>query len=501
MDYIDHIKETFSIASATIDERIKYAAITFNIQTSQMPTYNRLCELISLFPHRDTIKIFFKDDSTSLSVRSSNLCSSDEYASYVSSLFETDSIRITMTVDKQLKDDKLSVYCYQCFCNDLLSLSISEVLEAFSDLYSTSKHLYFEVFDSKIFFQTGTMVFSSTEHKINWNLSNRQNRLTICQDVSCFYHQAIYPLLPEDFKIEVDFDQNPLTVLFSKICTILSLTYLSTTSSLDNNQLRIQVTGQRNLDYNFNLSSVNPNPELYNIYHWIFTDGNAIDKALLARNSISAHCRFTDISALDGKTFSSIQANYNLYLKDNVSQYIDLTNSMAGFICESINSISDCLSRLLGHFKTNLLAVLSFVFTVALANIVSGQPSENILTYDIVMILFAILGGSLCYFFISISEVNTKKKRIIKQYKKLVAHYKKILSEEDISTITNDGHNLSEAQTSLTKGMVIWSIIWIVFIVFSFIFFDCVGDGPHLVDKAVNWIRQLFVQYIFSLFK
>lgn len=490
MDYITQLKNTFSVNTVTVDERIKQVTIKFDIQPSQMPTYSKLCELITFFPKRDTIKLFFADDSTSLSIGSPNLQSVEEYTSYVSGLFENDSVRVTITINKQLEKERLSVYCYQRFTDDLLDLTVPEILDAFSDLYAGINHLYFEIFDSEIFFRTGTMVFSSSEHTIDWKLSDRQAKLDTCQTVSSFYHQSMHPLLPEDFKIEVDFGQNPLTVIFSRICAILSLAYLSTTSSIQNNQLYVQITGQRNLDYSFDLSSINTNPELYKIYSWIFTDGNPVDKALLARNSISAHCKFTDISNLDGKTLSSIQANYNLYLKTNVAQYIELTNAMASFICESINSISDCLSQLFGHFKTNLLAVLSFIFTVVLANIVSGQPLENVFTYDIVMILFAVLGGSLCYFFISLSEVNVKKKRITQQYKNLIAHYENILSEDDITAITNDGRNLREAQTSFKRGIVIWTIIWICFIFISFIYIDCVGEGPHFIDGAISWIKQ-----------
>lgn len=492
MDYIAQLKEVFSVSSADVDERMKQVVIKFNILPSQVPTYDKLCELIGFFPKRDTIKIFFLDDSTSLTIGSPNLRSSEEYAKYVSGLFESDPVRVTITIDKQLEKEKFSLYCYQKFTDDLLSLTTPELLEAFTDLYTEANHLYFEVFDSEIFFQTGTMAFSSSEHTIDWKLSDRQEKLDLCQTVACFYHQATFPLLPEDFKIEIDFESNPLTSVFSKVCTILSLAYLSTTSSIHSNHIWMQITGQRNLDYKIDLSSINPNLELYRIYHWIFTDGNAVDKALLARNSISAHCKFTDIASLDGKTLSSIQANYNLYLKNNVAQYIDLTNAMANFICESINGISDCLSQLFGHFKTNLLAVLSFIFTVVLANIVSGQPLENIFTYDIVMILFAVMGGSLCYFFISLSEASIKKKRIIKQYKNLIANYENTLSKDDIATITNNGRNLKDAQTTLRRGMIVWSVVWVCFIIASFVLIDCVGDGPHFIDGAINWIKQLF---------
>lgn len=80
--------------------------------------------------------------------------------------------------------------------------------------------------------------------------------------------------------------------------------------------------------------------------------------------------------------------------KDNVSKYIELTNAMAGFIQESTNNVSDCISELLGHLKSNLIAVVSFIFTATLANIVSDQPLDNIFTYDITIIMYLVFVGS-----------------------------------------------------------------------------------------------------------
>ena len=104
---------------------------------------------------------------------------------------------------------------------------------------------------------------------------------------------------------------------------------------------------------------------------------------------------------------------------------------MAGFIQESTNNVSDCISDLLGHLKSNLLAVVSFIFTVTLANIVSDQPLDNIFTYDITIILYLVFAGSLVYYVVSIMEVHNKKKRMCKQYDDIVDHYEKVLSREE----------------------------------------------------------------------
>lgn len=489
MDYLTHIKQTFCCSSMNIDERMKQVNIRLSIYPTDLPSYKDLCALILSFPSRDTLTFSISDDSgSSIRIESNAGCTQDCYADFRSGLYKYDPVYVTIEINKRVDQNQMSIYCYQKFCADLLSLSPSEVLLAFTSLYSEATHLYFEVFDEDIFFKTGTMVFSSVNHSVSWELSNRKSVLDVCRNASCFYHQTIFPLLPEDFKIEVDFAGNPLTCLFSQMCTTLSMAYLATTSSIVNDELRIQITGQRSIDFSTSLTKIKPNAELYIIYHWIFTDGNAVDKALLARNSISAHCKFTEISSLDGKTFASIQANYNLYLKDNVSKYIELTNAMAGFIQESTNNVSDCISDLLGRLKSNLLAVVSFIFTATLANIVSDQPLDNIFTYDITIIMYLVFIGSLVYYVISILEVHDKKKRMCKQYDDIVVHYEKVLSKEEIQQITDNGQPFIQAQSNLKHGMICWSVTWVLLILTAFTVIDFIGEGPHIISTIFSWI-------------
>lgn len=492
MNYLACIQQAFHCSSMNIDERMKYMNISFSVYPSDLPSYEDLRALISSFPSRDIFTFLMNDNAgSSLRIASNTACIQDPYTDFQSVLYKDDPVFVTIEINKQVDQGLMSIYCYQKFCSDLLNLSPSEVLLAFTALYSESTHLYFEVFDEDIFFRTGTMAFSSSNHRVSWELSDRKSMLDECRDVSCFYHQATYSLIPEDFNIEVDFTGNPLAPLFSQLCTALSLAYLATTSSIINDELRIQITGQRSIDFSTLLTKIKPNAELYKIYHWIFTDGNAVDKALLARNSISAHCKFTEISNLDGKTFASIQANYSLYLKDNVSKYIELTNAMAGFIQESTNNVSDCITQLLSHLKSNMLAVLSFIFTAILANIVSEQTLDNIFTYDITIIMYVVFLGSLVYYGISILEVQFKKKQMCKQYDDLVAHYENVLPDEEILQITDNGQPLAKAQNALKRGMIIWSIIWVLFILTAFIIIDFIGDGLHIIKNTLSMIGRL----------
>ena len=97
---------------------------------------------------------------------------------------------------------------------------------------------------------------------------------------------------------------------------------------------------------------------------------------------------------MDTKILASIQSNYNLYLKDNVTQYLEMRNKVAEFISDIMSRTGEYATDLLDKFKTNIIAVFGFLFSVILANIVSDQPLDNIFTRDITIILELVLVGS-----------------------------------------------------------------------------------------------------------
>lgn len=488
MDYLAEIQRVFQCTAYIIEERIKQVAMKMTVYPRNLPTYENLLSLVNSFPERDYVKFVLKDDGSSeYTIDSKGKQNQVEYDGFKLGLFEEDPVYMTVEINKRVVDDQVSIYSFKRFCDDILSLAMTDVLAAFVDFYREAEHLYFKVYSDDVFCKTGTMAFSSAEHTITWGLSDRKDRLNRCRETACFYHQPNYPLLPDDFNIEVDFQGNPLSFLFSQISTALSLVYLSTNSSIQNGELRTQITGQRNLDYTTRLAEIKPNYELYRIYHWIFTEGNSVDKALLARNSISSHCKLAGIGNLDERTFVSIQANYNLYLKDNVAKYIELTNAMAGFILDSTNNVTNCITQLLGNLKGNILAVMSFVFTVVLANIVSGQPLENIFTFQIKIIMYIVFIGSLVYYLISVAEVSYKKRKMMDQYHDLLKHYEKVLPHEEINQITEKGKALSCAESSLKQGMFFWSVVWIATIMIAFLIVDYIGDYPHLVANFLPW--------------
>lgn len=302
-------------------------------------------------------------------------------------------------------------------------------------------------------------------------------------------------MIPDDFFIKVDFAKNPLTKLFETLCSVLSLAYLSSAAIItENNELNVQILGQRKVEFTYSLLNPKINPEFYRIYRWIYTDGNPVDKSILARNIISLHCRYSALTDLDEKTLSSIQSNYQIYLKDNVSQYIDLKNKLAQFICDVVSKTGDYATMLLGDLKKNLIAIFGFLFTVILANIVSDQPLQNIFTREITVILEVVIAGSVIYLIICHIESQYKLCKIKRTYYLLKDNYKGLLSDVDLQESFNGDKIITDTVRSVERGIWIYTIIWFVFLIVLLLILEHISSSPVItiwINNAVSFFHEI----------
>lgn len=495
VNYITAIMSLFQGSDHRISERSKILDVEFNYSVGSFPQYSQLVDLIHSLPQRDNIVISLTNENDDLFYLSSqDFSSQQKYDSYQRDCEYSEQMSAKISINKNVKNGVISIYDFSSFAQELSELPLESLLSSFSALLSESNQLIFEVFDKEILFKTKTMMFSSASQEVVLDPFDREHRINVCSETTHFYEQAIYQVLPDDFHIEINFEGNPLSEIFDKITHILSLIYLSSSASLNHEILEIQVTGQRTLEFQCQCATAIPNPELYKIYNWIYTGGNSTDKALIARNILCLHCRFSDIQKIDGKTFASIQSNYNLYLKDNVSQYIQLTNKLAEFISEEVTKTGDYAISMLEKFKANLLAIFGFLFTVVLANIVSDSPLDNILTHDVTFILEAVLFGSAIYLVVCVFETKYKMRRVYDSYTALKKNYSSVLTPEDINLAFDEDHLMTEMRNEVIKGMRRYTCLWGIFILVSFLAIEIVSSEPFawpLMQKLFSMIKNI----------
>lgn len=495
MNYISKLKNLFSQDRLNVSEHVKYAEITCNTEIEGLPNLDEIKAFINSIPIRDNVDVLLKDDGDEiLRIDKELKVNEQDYNNFIQGAKLGEAIRVLITIKKSILDDCLSVYCYNSFLQDLCSLSLQNCLETFSLLLNDINHLRFIVFDHNCFFSTKTITFLSDEQNKTEYGFDRLQRLKKCIETSSFSESKHYSLIPDDFKFIVNLDNNPLTCIFDRLCTILSLTYISSIARIQDEKVEIQIMGQRNLAFNNSLENIKNNSELYKIYDWAYTEGNVIDKLIIVRNVLSLHCKYINIDDIDSLAFASMQSNYNLYLKNNVTQYLELKNKVAEYICDVVAKTGDYASIIFERFKQNLIAVLGFLFTAIIANIVSDQPLNNIFTKDVTTILEVVLAGSVIFLIFCVIEVNYQNKNIKNSYKQLKEHYKDVLTDDDVKEIFKNDSAFKKMQKEIKKRKTIAIYLWIAFILIAFIALEIRGEG--FASSIIDWIKESFPQIV-----
>lgn len=129
MNYIDEIKHIFSQPSINVRERVKVVEITF--ETTTLPKYDDISNVINKIPTRDIFLIVFEDDSEErITWGNSYSLLQEEYDRYMLSS-SGDSIKISISIEKVVEDNTFSIYCFDEFMKDLNELSLFDMLCSF----------------------------------------------------------------------------------------------------------------------------------------------------------------------------------------------------------------------------------------------------------------------------------------------------------------------------------------------------------------------------------
>ena len=491
MDIYNIINQNFNPTKYSFEERSMIVEVKLETNKDDLPSKDNLKTLLNSISQRDSYKITFSsitDDYTEISSGNSNL---DNYDTFILELQNySDIINVELEIKKHIIDSTLSVYNYNAFSEDIIAKKTIEIIKIFNKFLENSEYLIFEIFDSNITFSTTTMLFCGNNNKTEIATKfSRLKRLEDCKSMCHFYNINTLKVLPEDFNIIMNCKENKWADVFNRLKSLLSVIYISSNAALDDGFLNIQIIGQRLLEFNYQLDNdISFNEELYKIYNWTYTDGNTADKIVITRNILSLHCKFSDLFGIDEKTYASIQSNFNIYLKNNVVQYLELKNKVSEFVQQSIQQTGETIIDLIGKFKNNIFAILSFIFTVVIINIVSDAPLDNIFTKDITTILIIVFICSIGFLFISYFESTYKLRRISQSYESLKNNYTDIIDEYDLKEILKNDAEITQRLTKARNTLRVFSVLWLVIITCFIIFLEYNSEVPVIRPIIVKWI-------------
>lgn len=461
MKLFSEIKRIFHCPGLAVAERQNTASASFSTVYQALPDMAEIQSVCALAPARDTLSLTLISDSGDMVRFTNHQTDAPDVTALTAGLAPDDNVDVSIEILKCAADGRFSIYDFPSFAEDLQRRPLLDILSWFSSLIRTQRGLMFEVFDYDISFSTRTMAFESAEHAVFKPKIDRIQRLNACKDSAYFYNMNTFEVIPDDFIMEGLIKAGEcFQPLFGKLATILALAYAATTASLSDKMLSLQINGQRTWGCELPVDDIQENETWQNIYAWIFTDGNPTDKALIARNVISLHCKFEAPLRLDSTVFEAIKTNYNLYLRSNVNQYLDMKRDIAKFIQDIVAQVGEYAVAILGKFKTNLFAIFGFLFTVVLTQIGGAQDWGVIFTKHTLYLIELFVLGSLVYLLICYFETRFKLEKTRQGYFELKENYEDVLSEAEIKEAFKNDELLNKTMKSAQRGMVGWSVAW-----------------------------------------
>ncbi len=360
------------------------------------------------------------------------------------------------------------IYLFNYFIDYLDRLNLKEILEIFSKRVHYNNKVIFFIDESENEFYTNNIFFVHSIESINtYNIQNGFDTKAIEEyKFNCRFIGCDLKLTPYSFKFNTKSRNEKINLLFNKLLFIISIVNIANYSEfIDNNTLKIHLQGYKlitkTIDYK---GLINPNDSIFNIFHWIYKDGNINDRLILSRNIMTLELDYSNsLLSVDNNTLASIQSNHSIYLQENTEKYIDLKAKITDSIIDISIKSGDIISDFASSFKNNFIATFSFIFTIFIAGIFSENPQyTNLFNRDVSIVLLFINSISYIYLIVSLNGITSDLKHYNEIIKSLKKSYKSLLSPKDLDNIfSNDilKNNLIHISEKITEFSTLWVLL------------------------------------------
>ncbi|WP_413724843.1 hypothetical protein [Sodalis sp. RH16] len=343
--------------------------------------------------------------------------------------------------------------------------------------FDLSKKIKIKCWESLNQFSTSSIIFEDSNKPLltEDNLDDRQSIISKRNKCCHFTNDAEYRFTPDDFNLTTECIYPEIKEKLERLTLLFSLVYLSDYSEIINIDSKIiidyKMKGYRLISNKMDLSTANLRAvkELYGIYQWIYNQGNFVDKIGLAKNIISIHMTNNDIASLSSGALRSIESGYDIYLKENVKQYIEIKNKISELLISQSDKASDITKNMLGTLKTSFWSVVTFFITVILVRLITSKGEGIIFTGEIAIMTYIFIFFSGIYHWLSECEVNEDKARLFDRYTTIKDRYKDLLNEDDLKKVIDTEKLKEKDQLYIQNRRRTYRTIWILFNIVMFL--------------------------------
>jgi|GEM_PF-1404197 len=402
-----------------------------------------------------------------------------------------DDVNIDIKIYKNINNNNLSIYSVETFFEFIKTSPLTRNLKNLSDFFG--EFLAFEVFNDIQRFGSNTITFYPTSEEYVFNADVNPQREIYLSKINdhANVHGGDFQFIPTDFYLIERGVLEELNEWFDSLCSMFSIFSIANNASYcDSEKVRFKIDGYRSV-----FTKEKPFLELgafvqytYQIFEWIYGNGECGDKLGLVRNVLTLHLDENRDISFDEKTINAIRSNYQIYLQSNVDSYMEVKNKITEFVLESSSKVHNLCDIFIENFRNSIIAFVTFLLTVVLVNGIQTGDIEKIFSNAVIYIVGILSLVSIVWLILSCFDVWRRFGHYCNStLNTLRINYHCILVDEEIEEVTVG--QFSSNRDYLKKQLIVYSLSWAgITILFFLMFF--LGGKYYKFNNSITTITS-----------
>lgn len=389
---------------------------------------------------------------------------SDIQDSFYSFNNESDYIELELDISKEVCGVNY-ILSLNCFFEYLLSLTYEESLIKWSFISYNKNPVSFLFWDDCNNFSSDVIKFYNIKESflIRESKIDREKYISQRDKVAYFKNNKEITLLPIDFSFDEKVPSQ-YQDYFKILKLVLLIVYLVDSSEISENILSYRLKGYKLISEKIEINSIDRKSldELYGIFLWTYNDGNFIDKMGLARNIITIHTSTNSIFSVEEGTLNSLSSGYDIYLKDNVKQYIEIKNKLSEFIVTQSDKAIEITKNMYAGLKLTLWTLITFFMVNFISKIFKLDKTELLFSNQAFAISILFILISFIYLIVSWIEVESDIKNMKERFDLIEKRYKDLLNEKDLEKALSKSTVYTQQSEWIKEKRKVYTICWCV---------------------------------------
>lgn len=257
-------------------------------------------------------------------------------------------------------------------------------------------------------------------------------------------------------------------VILFKSCTLFFLLiFLFDVSEIRDDKIFLKLKGHKTYEYDLEFSTLKTDSinEYKKIYEWVYSDkGKIEDKLGIARNIIGFYLRKDGVN-LDNRAFPSILSANQLYIKGNLTKYLDSRNKIYEQVEQVTSKINTSLDTFLGNFQKSVFVFVSFYLTAFIVKIFNKSDVSTAIGKEATLFGIGLLVLSVIFMIFSLIILNSDLDRANEKYNLVKQRFEDILNKDDVEKILNNDSEFIKDIGFYKKRRCKFLILWITTII------------------------------------